>query len=123
MRWGHSMTLNVFRSVTLTLLLGLSASSQAQTTAPASTVPTFKKVMIVVLENEGRDPAIAQPFLGNLAKAGGYLSNSWGVARPSQPNYLAMVAGSTLQSLTNDNVDLEARHLGDLLEAQGKTWK
>jgi Phosphoesterase family len=92
-------------------------------TVLASAKPNFTKVMMVVLENTNYSGAMAQPFLSDFAKKGALLSNMSGVTHPSQGNYIAMVAGDTL-GVTNDaNVDLQAQHIGDLLEAKGLTWK
>lgn len=79
--------------------------------------------MIVVLENTGYGNAARQPFLASLARKGAVLTNDSAVAHPSQPNYLALVAGSTLGVNSDRNVDLDARQIGDLLEAKGLQWK
>lgn len=84
---------------------------------------SFKKVVVVVLENAGYDEAIAQPFLSKLASQGALLTDFHAVDHPSQPNYIAMIAGDTLGVDGDGVVNLDARHLGDLLEAAGKTWK
>ena len=85
--------------------------------------PVFSKVMIVILENANYKQAIAQPFLGQLAKSGALLSRSYAVARPSLPNYIALTAGTAAGVTSNRPVSLKVPHIGDLLEAKGKTWK
>ena len=85
--------------------------------------PSFERVVVVVLENENASSAIAQPFLKRLAKQGAYLSAYRAITHPSQPNYIAMVAGDTHGVENDSNVDLDVRHLGDLLEARGLRWK
>lgn len=75
-----------------------------------------KKVVVVVLENG--DPVLAsqQPFMKYLAKTGMVLTSYYGVAHPSQPNYVALISGSTGGAMTDDNVRLPARkHLGNIL--------
>ncbi len=89
----------------------------------AVTQPHPQKVMLVVLENTDYEEALAQPFMAKLAREGGLLTNYFSVTHPSQPNYLAMTAGSTHEVTTNETVTLDVRHVGDLLEAKGKTWK
>jgi len=79
----------------------------------------FRRVMLVVLENASYDEAAKQPFLASLGRRGGLLSNVTAEAHPSQPNYLALVAGSTFGVRSDHNVDLDASQLGDLLEAKG----
>ena len=86
-------------------------------------VPRFDKVMIVILENANYMDALAQPFLGNLAKSGALLSEFHAEGRPSLPNYIALTAGTTAGVTSNGPVSLDLRHIGDLIEAKGKTWK
>jgi hypothetical protein len=86
-------------------------------------LPQVKKAIVVVLENTDYDAARKQPFLNELAAKGASFSNFRGVARPSQPNYIAMTSGQTHGVRNNDNHDLDVRHIGDLLEESGKDWR
>ena len=104
-----------------TAVLGLVWGPAAVTTPLAQVGP--QRVMLVVLENTDYDAARAQPFLAKLAREGGLLRQSFAVARPSQPNYLALTAGSTHGVDSNALVTLDVSHIGDLLEARGLTWK
>jgi hypothetical protein len=79
--------------------------------------------MIVVLENAGYDEALGQPFLRSLAAKGALLTHFSAEAHPSQPNYIALVSGSTHDVHSDDPGTLDARHVGDLLEAKGLAWK
>jgi hypothetical protein len=89
--------------------------------APAG--KTFQHVVVVVLENTNYEEALRQPFMAGLAKQGASLANFDAEAHPSQPNYIAMISGST-QGVTGDrNVNLDGRHLGDLLEEKGYDWR
>jgi Phosphoesterase family len=83
----------------------------------------FQRVFVVVLENTDAEDALAQPYLRQLANRGALLTDYAFVARPSQPNYLALTSASTHGVDTDRNVDLDVRHLGDLLEAKGRSWK
>lgn len=83
----------------------------------------IEHVVVIVLENESAGPAERQPYLGELSMRGARLVNSFGITHPSRPNYIAMIAGSTLGLTDNSTVTLNAQHLGDLLEARGKTWR
>ena len=109
----------------LTLLLALQSLSWAA--APGQNAggarPSFKKVVIVVFENTGETDALAQPFFARLAKEGARLSEYYAVDHPSQPNYIAMVAGDTLGVSSDRTVTLEQSSLADLLEAANKSWK
>lgn len=84
---------------------------------------SFSHVMIVVLENTDYANAMNQSFLSELSKKGASLDNMTALTHPSQGNYISMIAGDTF-GITNDkNIDLDAKHIGDLLEAKGLTWK
>lgn len=85
--------------------------------------PKFKKIMIVIFENTSYQEALSLPFFGSLAKGGALLSNYYAVAHPSQPNYVALISGSSDGVPGDGNVDLSRRHLGDLLEGRGLKWK
>jgi len=84
--------------------------------------PDFKRVFIVVLENTSPDAALKQPFMKRLAQEGAYLGNLYALSHPSQPNYFALTAGNTFDK-GNELVDLNVSHIGDLLEAKGRSWK
>jgi hypothetical protein len=82
-----------------------------------------ERVIEVVFENTNFPDAIAQPFLAEIASRGALLTNYYAVTHPSHPNYIAMVSGSTHGVTASDPITLDVRHLGDLLEARGFTWK
>jgi phosphoesterase family protein len=85
--------------------------------------PRVQHVMLVVLENADYDTARAQPFLTTLAREGALLRQSFAVTHPSQPNYLALTAGTTSGVDSNTPVTLDIPHIGDLLEVKGRAWK
>ncbi len=107
----------------LGLLILASGVALADSGDPGVDGYPFKKVLIVIFENTDYQGAVSQPFFAKFAKDGALLSNLLAETHPSQPNYLALVSGDTY-GVTNDNkVNLNARHVGDLLEAKGKSWK
>lgn len=81
------------------------------------------RVFVVVLENEDAGVALQQPFLRSIAASGALLRNYHAVAHPSQPNYIAMVAGDAYGIHDDSPVTIDVPHLGDLLDAQGISWK
>jgi hypothetical protein len=106
----------------------------------ATSVPAFKKVVVVYFENDDRDNALGFPFFQAFKKRGAFLSNYRGVTHPSEPNYIALVAGTLdftgvpigvggdnqpAGGMINDDeqYDLPGKHLGDLLEAKNLDWK
>jgi hypothetical protein len=106
------------------LALGLTAAvSFAAESAKAPTPPSFKKIVVVYLENTDYRGALRQAYLSKLAKSGALLTDFHAETHPSQPNYVALAAGTTAGVHADANSDLDERHLGDLLEAAGRTWK
>lgn len=60
-------------------------------------LPKPDHVVIVIEENHAFGQIIdspAAPFLNALARKGALLTNSYGVTHPSQPNYIALFAGT-----------------------------
>lgn len=101
------------------------AATSAPTAAVASGLPHFNHVYLIVLENEEYTSVVGSgqaPYLNSLISGYGLATNYFGVAHPSQPNYLALFSGST-QGVTDDGKhDIGATNLADQLEAKGKTW-
>ncbi len=97
-------------------------SSIALAEAPLKQAP-FKHVMIIVLENTNYLNAMKQTFLSELSKNGASLDNMTAQTHPSQGNYISMIAGDTFGIKSDNNIDLDGKHIGDLLEAQGLSWK
>ena len=97
----------------------------------AATAPTDRQplshVFVVVLENHSLNNTIGNanmPAINRLARQYGYAANYTGVAHPSLPNYVAMIAGSTM-NMTSD--DPSQRFAGDNLALQltraGLSWR
>jgi phospholipase C len=112
--------------VSTVCVTAFSGSARATTTA-STTIPSFKHVVVVVFENHGYSDIVGNPAAPTFnALAAGYaqMTNYYGVAHPSLPNYLAIVSGST-HGITNDCTKciVTAKNLADSLEAAHKTWK
>ncbi len=85
--------------------------------------PRFQKVILVIFENTDYADAIKQKYFKSVADRGVHFTNFWAETHPSQGNYVALTSGD-LQGIVSDrNYDLNVAHIGDLLEAKGKTWK
>ncbi len=109
------------------ILVGCGTVLTKTPSAPAGFVyPEFKqpnatKVVLIVLENTNPDHARAEPFFKSLVASGAYLSEYYAVAHPSQPNYVALISGST-QSVDGDSpATLDRPFLGD--EEHKLDWK
>jgi hypothetical protein len=83
----------------------------------------FQRVLIVVLENQDYETAIANPYLARLAREGALLINYHAQFHPSYPNYLAMVAGKASVADSDRQQDLDECTIADLLQSKGLTWK
>ncbi len=90
-------------------------------------VPPLDHVIVVVLENHSYSQALAMPYLRSLADSFASFADSRAITHPSQPNYLAMWAGSTLGVTSNTcpapGSPFYAENLGHACEAAGVTWR
>lgn len=94
------------------------------TSAPTSTpASAFQHIFIIVFENKNQSEMLANPYFADLAKRGALLSQYYGIAHPSQPNYVAMIGGDTFGIIDDSNHNLPQNNLVDLLEAAGVSWK
>jgi len=83
----------------------------------------FDRIFIIIFENEAHENVILDPYFAQLANSGAHLTNFYAISHPSQPNYVASVAGATLGITNNNNVNLAARSVVDLLQAGSISWK
>ncbi|KAI5459125.1 phosphoesterase family-domain-containing protein [Mariannaea sp. PMI_226] len=102
------------------------AAATAKTSSPTSHVKgkVFDRIAIVYFENTDYSKAAGDPNFRQLAKKGITLSNFYGVTHPSEPNYLAAVAGDYF-GMQNDNfnrLDENVTTVIDLLESRGISW-
>jgi hypothetical protein len=106
------------------IALPLPAAPRRRSAPPSiDGISKVEHVIEIVLENTNFPDAIAQPFLAEIAARGALLTNHHALTHPSHPNYIAMVSGDTHGVTGSDPITLDVRHLGDLLEARGLTWK
>jgi hypothetical protein len=92
-----------------------------------SRVPALKRVVVVVFENRSYGQVIGKPWaptFNRLARRYALLTRYFAVTRPSLPNYLALVSGST-QGVTEtcNECAFSGDSLADTIEASGRTWK
>jgi len=115
------------RSLPLLLFAALIAACSTLTPLPVprNSVPAFSasgvaRVVVIILENGNADCAARQPFMKARAAEGMVFLRYFGIAHPSQPNYIAMISGSTENALTNSPLTLNREHLGNALQ---KRWR
>jgi acid phosphatase len=81
-----------------TLAFAASGDGAIEQSASSNVLPRPDHVVIVIEENKSFRQIIgnmAAPYINTLANRGALFSQSYGVAHPSQPNYLAFFSGST----------------------------
>jgi phosphatidylinositol-3-phosphatase len=92
---------------------------------PRNAVPPLgetgiRHVLVLILENGNPEHAARQPFMQLLAREGMVLNRFYALAHPSQPNYIALISGSTADAMTNRPITLDRPHIG---QALGDRWK
>jgi len=103
-----------------------SASPAPGSASPTATIPDFSHVYLIVMENEERRSIIgnpAAPYINQLAATYGQATNYTAISHPSEPNYIALAAGSTAGVINDGNYDLADANVFDQIEASGRTWQ
>lgn len=110
-------------------LASCGVGSQGKTSYPASSIPRYNHIFLVVMENHDYEDMIGSrqlPHINALAKQYGLATNYWAVTHPSEPNYVAMIGGSFFGIIDDNSYavnTLTAANLGSQLEAARLTWK
>lgn len=107
-------------------LIALCAPAIARAVPLVLAPPHHDRVVVVVMENRPYDVVRTQPYTASLIASGAELANSYAMTHPSQPNYLALWAGSTLGVIDNTcpapGSPFAAANLGQACELGGLTW-
>ncbi|KAG0279584.1 hypothetical protein BGZ95_000782 [Linnemannia exigua] len=85
----------------------------------------FDHILIIFLENTNYPLAVSDPYLQTLSQQAIALTNYHALTHPSQPNYIASIAGD-YYGLNNDlDTTIPANYttVVDLLEPKGLTWR
>jgi hypothetical protein len=113
-------------NLSLTLSTAVTAPTLQQ---PASSVPSFDHVFVVMMENTNYSAVIGDtvdaPFINDLANQGTLLDTYSGVYHPSDQNYMAIAGADTfVQGATYfPDINDPNPNIADELEAASKTWK
>src|SRR6201981_1290541 len=86
----------------------------------------FDHVFIIMMENTGYDTLIGNPnapFINFAAATTGLATNYYGVAHPSQPNYIGATSGALNGVVDDNDITIDVPNIVDQLEAHHKTWK
>jgi hypothetical protein len=92
----------------------------------AQPLPRPAHTVVVILENHSYSDIIGSssaPYINSLRGQGANFTNSHAVAHPSEPNYLALFAGTT-EGLSDDSCPhtYDGANLGSGLAASGQTF-
>jgi acid phosphatase len=114
-------------AVALALAAPSPAGAQARHGARVAQIPRYSHIVVVIEENKPYSRIIGNtaqaPYINSLAAEGAVFTQSYGVTYPSQPNYLALFAGSTFGVTTDDCPQtFSAANLGSELRAAGVTY-
>ncbi len=122
-------SLAVVLAVAVASVVALSHGTSAPRAEAAGVVPTPAHVVIVMEENHSFSDIIgntsAAPYMNTLASQGALMTSSFAVSHPSEPNYMALFAGSTF-GLSADTCPVSEgtkANLGSELLAAGDTFK
>jgi len=94
----------------------------------AAALPTPAHIVVVMEENHSYADIIGNssaPYINSLASSGALITASYGVTHPSEPNYMALFAGSTF-GLSSDKCPVSegtTANLGSELLGAGYTFK
>ncbi len=92
-------------AILVALLAPNASAAPTRTATSAGPAGHYDHVVVVVEENQGLRDVIgnpAAPNLNRLASQYGLATDYYGVTHPSEPNYVALLGGSTY-GVTNDN--------------------
>lgn len=93
----------------------------------ASAAPSFSHMYVIMEENTSYDEIVGNtadaPYINSLINTYGFAANYYGVTHPSEPNYVATVAGDFFGLHADDpTFRSDATNIVDQLESKGLTW-
>jgi hypothetical protein len=131
--WGGSIPgANQAWADNLSLTASQAVRAPAPLTPPTTPVPAYDHVFVVMMENQDYSDIIGNtrqaPYFNSLLPKATNLAAMYAEVHPSDPNYLALSAGSTFKVMGNPievnlNYTIDAPNIGDLVEASGQTWR
>ncbi|HLX46708.1 MAG TPA: alkaline phosphatase family protein [Streptosporangiaceae bacterium] len=110
----------------LALGSAVTGPASAATRPRTAQIPVYSHIVVLIEENHSYSQIIrnpAAPYINSLAGRGALFTDSFGITYPSEPNYLALFAGSTF-GLTTDSCphSFAAANLGSELTAAGLSY-
>jgi len=103
----------------------MEANGLVMTESPSqpSNGPWFDKIFIVILENQPLKHALKNKDFRNLMARGTLLTDFDAIVNPSQPNYIALVAGDLMNVHDDNDYNISGRCVVDSFEEKGISWK
>jgi phosphatidylinositol-3-phosphatase len=131
-RIGIAVTIAVAAAAaagTLTATATHTRATAPQARLTASTLPIPSHIVVVMEENHSYSDIIGNtkqaPYMNTLAGQGALMTSSYAITHPSEPNYMALFAGSTF-GLTADTCPVSegtTANLGSEMLGAGYTFK
>ena len=113
-------------AVATVALSGAGLTAAVPQARAATTVPAFDHIVLVMFENKASSQITSSsaPYFQSLAAQGASFSQSYAITHPSQPNYIALLSGST-QGVTSDDCPktFSGTNLAAQLIGAGRTFK
>lgn len=103
----------------------IASDGARQAVAAAAALPSFSHIYVIVMENHEYGSIVGNsqaPYVNSLIRRYGLATNYHAVSHPSEPNYLALFAGSTFGIRDDAIHNLTGRNLADQLAEHGRTW-
>ncbi|CAF1240806.1 unnamed protein product [Rotaria sordida] len=83
----------------------------------------FDHIFILVMENNDYKETLNSPAWQPIIQSSAWFTNMYAITHPSQPNYIAMIAGSTLNHKDNNYFSTNELTIIDLLNRAKVSWK
>jgi hypothetical protein len=123
-----SLLLAVFLVLCLSTTVFCSSAVKKFATSPVSSASTsspllFDRIFVIALENNAYSKAQKSTVWKKIFARGAELTGNHGVVHPSQPNYVAMLAGSPLGCHNDKYFSHKSKTVIDLMTHGHVTWR
>src|SRR5947209_11857611 len=117
----------MFRRWLLVTILASALAIPQMGVRAAHAAPAFSHIYEIMMENTNYEDVIGNtadaPYINYLANTYSFAANYYGVTHPSEPNYIASIAGDFFGLHADDATKhFAAQNLVDQLESKGLTW-
>src|SRR5579872_6391144 len=117
----------MFKRVFLAFCLAAVLAIPSSVARQAHAAPAFSHIYEIMMENTNYEDIIGNtadaPYINYLANTYSFAANYYGVTHPSEPNYVASIAGDFFGLHADDPTQrFNQQNLVDQLEAKGLTW-